>query len=171
MGVTIHFEGRLRNEEAFVRSMEVAAAFAREKGWTANPIAEETVALSRVRGEEDWDYLGPTKGLALDPHASCDPVRLEFDRDLYVQEFVKTQFAPIEIHLQIVELLRALSTEFEDLQVEDEGEYWDTSNPAALDGHRQACFHALKDELAKHPDHVGPVRLSTGRIVDLMSRE
>ena len=74
----------------------------------------------------EWDYVGPTKGIILYLHEECDPVRMEFDRDLYVQEFVKTQFSGPHVHMKVISLLRGLQVFFEDLKVEDEGEYWGT---------------------------------------------
>lgn len=171
MGVTIHFEGRLRGSDAYEHLVRLAEGFAVQHGWRIESIAEVEVALCRVQNEEDWDYVGPTRGVALYPHEDCDPLRLEFDRDLYVQEFVKTQFAPIEIHLKAIELLRLVAPEFEALEVEDEGEYWDTSDLAVLEQHIRTCRQVLDGELKAHPDYAGPVRLPSGRIVDYMSRE
>lgn len=171
MGVTIHFEGRLRGSAAFDRALAHARAFAAQRGWRAEPIAEVEVTLRRVRDEEHWDYTGPTRGVAIHPHQNCDPLRLEFDRNLYLQEFVKTQFAPVDVHVTVVELLRLLAPEFETLRVEDEGEYWETSNRSVLERHIHTCLRVLEDELKERPDHVGPVRLPSGRIVDLMSRK
>lgn len=171
MGVTIHFEGRLREAASFDRVLGVARDFSVQHAWPSEPIDETEVTLLRVRDEQDWDYIGPTRGLALHPHADCDPLRLEFDRDLYVQEFVKTQFAPPDTHVKVVELLRLLAPEFESLQVEDEGEYWGSSDLRILQGHIGACLRVLEEELKARPDHHGPVRLPNGRIVDYMSRE
>lgn len=42
-------------------------------------------------------------------------LRLELDRDLYAQESVKTQVAPIDVHVGIVERLTRLASEFEEL--------------------------------------------------------
>ena len=43
--------------------------------------------LTRVRDEQDWDYVGPVKGVVISTDEDCDHVRLEFDSDLYAQEF------------------------------------------------------------------------------------
>jgi hypothetical protein len=59
------------------------------EGWPIQPIASGEVTLSRVRDEKDWDYIGPVNGIVIYLHEDCDPVRLEFDRDLYIQEFIK----------------------------------------------------------------------------------
>src|SRR5882724_3021013 len=105
MGVTIHFEGQLFDESAFDALVPAVTTFAKERGWSTQQIECQEVTLLRVRDEEDWDYSGPTKGVVIYPNVDCDPVRLEFDKDLYVQEFTKTQFAGVQTHLQVLELL------------------------------------------------------------------
>ena len=171
MGVTIHFEGRLHDQEAFARAMEAARSFADQNGWHHVPLAKEMATLTRTRGEEDWDYVGPTSGVTISPHDDCDPLHLEFDRDLYVQEFVKTQFAPPIVHMRIIELLRRIAPEFDDLQVDDEAEYWPTSEEALLEAHRQAFVQAFEEALKENPRLAGPFRLPDGRMVDLMEQE
>jgi hypothetical protein len=169
MGVTIHFEGSLHSATALHESLEVARHFAKANGWQVEVIDSPTATLRRVRDEEDWDYVGPVKGLALFPGPDCDPVRLEFDRELYVQEFTKTQFAGLDTHVKVVELLRALEPFFAELKVEDEGEFWETRDREGLKGHVEACNRALRDYLADHPSAQPKVRLEDGRIVDFLS--
>ena len=70
MGVTIHFEGSI----------------AKAEGWSSE-IAAKVATLTRVRDEQDWDYVGPVKGVVISTDEDCDHVRLEFDSDLYAQEF------------------------------------------------------------------------------------
>jgi hypothetical protein len=109
MGVTIHFDGQLLNEEAFRGLVSAASGFASSHRWLTEPIESEQATLLRVRdNEEAWNYVGSVKGIVLCPSEDCDPVRLEFDRDLHVQEFIRTQFAGPETHLKVVELFRVL---------------------------------------------------------------
>ena len=93
MGVTVHFEGQLFSEQAFRQLVELVSSRARSAGWRTELIASDEVTLLRVRDERDWVYIGPVKGIAVFMHDDCDPARFEFDKDLYVQEFTKTQFA------------------------------------------------------------------------------
>ena len=168
MGVTIHFEGKLRNRSSLDATVRAAATFARARGWTATPILEEQARLARARDKKDWDYEGPTSGIELLPHTRSDPVRLEFDRDLYIQEFTKTQFAGPTVHQEVVDLLRELAPHFETLSVQDEGEYWETGDAVLLSTHIHNCDRALADELRKHPGAQGPVQLD-GRWIDIIS--
>jgi hypothetical protein len=169
MGVTIHFEGKLKDQATFEAVVQAAGAFARARGWGVEPISEVDAHLARVRDEEDWDYQGPTSGVAILPHERCDPLRLEFDVDLYVQEYTKTQFAGPGVHMEVVALLRELAPHFETLQVDDEGEYWDTSDAALLTKHIETCNRALTDEIRKHPGAQGPVQIAAGRWVDIIT--
>jgi hypothetical protein len=50
-------------------------------------------------------------------------LRLEFDGDVYVQEFIKTQFAGVQVHIEVLKLLKAVEPLFRQLKVEDEVKY------------------------------------------------
>ena len=166
MGVTIHFEGRLRDESAYRAVLDTVTQFAKQHQWPSRPITETETTLKRVRAEVDWDYVGPTKGVELIPHVDSEPFRLEFDDRLYIQEFIKTQFAPIEVHIAVCELLSSLKPYFAELTVEDEGEYFTTTKLDVLVGHRDRIFKVLEDIRAKNPAVRILVRFGNGRIFD-----
>ena len=67
---------------------------------------------------------------------------------------VKTQFGPIEGHVALVEMLAALKQEFLlDLEVRDEGEYWETRDLARLTtkiGYVQAAIDGLAEGLNRY---------------------
>lgn len=167
MGVTIHFEGQLKDQAALHDLIAAAEAFAQEQGWRTELIESDKATLLRVRDEENWDYVGPVRGIVLYPHLDCDPVRLEFDRDLYIQEFTKTQFAGAEIHLKALELLRRIVVFFKEFKVEDEGEYWETGNAQLLADHLSQSRKAIESELRKTPSARMKVKTPDGRIMDL----
>jgi hypothetical protein len=79
--------------------------------------------------------------------------------------FTKTQFGPLEGHVAVVETLAALKREFlPDLEVSDEGGYWETRNVAelarrhsflkkAIEGMAEGLRrHGLSPEAAEDPD-------------------
>ena len=79
--------------------------------------------------------------------------------------FVKTQFGPVEGHVALVEMLAALKREFlPDLEVSDDGGYWETRDlaelvrkhsltQAAIDGLAEGLRrHGLSREAAEDPD-------------------
>lgn len=168
MGVTVHFEGRLRDQAAYDALIHVATAFAENRGWQVLSFDIPIAKLSRVRHEQDWDYEGPTKGIELHVHPSSEPIRLEFDEDLYIQEYTKTQFAPPEIHMELVALLDQLAPYFATMQVVDEGEYYESRDENLLLHHRDRCFEMLDEHLANDKSLSGPIRLPSGRIADLV---
>ncbi len=171
MGVTIHFEGRLKDEASFEAIMAETRLFCEDRSWPYESINEPHVKLSRVRDEKDWDYEGSVKGIAVQPHENSEPFRLEFDKDLYIQEYTKTQFAPIEIHIGLVELLSRLQPHFDHLEIIDEGEFFETRDHDTLVKHINRCFEVLDEYLVQEDKYYGPVRLESNRIADVMSRD
>jgi hypothetical protein len=140
MGVTIHFKGQLKGLSEYRQLMEIAKAHAGQNDWPAEEISTEAARLLRVTDDEkNWDYEGPVSGIALFPHPDAEPLRLEFDTDLYVQEYVKTQFAGDDAHAAIVQFLREIEPLFLNLQVEDEAEYWETNDRELLQRHLFQC--------------------------------
>jgi hypothetical protein len=170
LGVTIHFEGRLRDEDAYRQFIDTALSFANEMEWSCREFHNDQTHLKRVRGEEEWDYVGLSRGVEISPHEACDPFRLEFDKDFYIQEFTKTQFAPIEIHVLIADFLRKNADSFDSFLVEDEGEFFETNDLGLLETHIENCNSLMEEYLAQPNKYYGPVRLEDGRIVDLMER-
>ena len=169
MGVTVHFEGRLRGEKAYADLLRSVEETAEAKTWLTERFENGEVTLLRVReDEEPQNYNGPAKGIVRYIHEDCDPVRLEFDRELYIQEFVKTQFAGVPAHLELIKLLRDLQQFFEELTVEDEGEYWQTGNEDLLAEHIRRCNEMIAEFATKNPSAQVKVRDPRGRLMDLL---
>ncbi len=93
MGVTLHFEGRLKSSQAFSDLVLHIEEIGRVETLLTERFKKSQARLGRGSEEEPWDYIGPTKGIVLYLHEDCEPLRLEFDQELCVQEWVKTQFA------------------------------------------------------------------------------
>jgi hypothetical protein len=74
-----------------------------------------------VKDEVDWDYTGFTQGIELRPHPNTDPLRLEFDEELYIQQYIKTQFAGPVVQIKVVTFLKNIQPFFNGFRVEDEG--------------------------------------------------
>ena len=169
MGVTIHFEGQLSDESAYRSLIDVASSFAVEQCWLTETIEMSHATLSRVRDEKDWDYSGPVKGIVVYPHEDCEPMRLEFDCNLFIQQYVKTQFAGVPIHLKVVELLRATRPFFSEFKVEDEGEFWQSGDVKRLEEHMCSIQNVIDAEIKKNPSSRMKIKSPNGRIFDLFT--
>jgi hypothetical protein len=169
MGITIHFEGQLKDASAYQHLVELISSVANAEGWQVERIASSETTLTRIRDGQEWDYVGPAKGILVSIAEDCDPVRFEFDNTLYVQEFTKTQFAGVRVHLKVLELLRIVRPFFHDLRVEDEGEYWETGILQALTEHMNRAQKAIEAELQKYPNGRVGVKTPSGRIMDLVT--
>jgi len=169
MGVVIYFEGQLKSENDLAWVTTIANQFAEKYDFDSKIIDEKNKVLGRVRGEEEWDYEGAVRGIRLNIAEWAEPVWLEFDENLYLQDFCKTQFADITTHVLLVELLRAIAPCFEELDVFDEGKFWETNDLAVLSEQREAFFEALAQAQKENPElQAGPFKTREGRIIDAM---
>ena len=169
MGVTIHYSGHLREPLAYGLLIGEVQDFAEQQSWPHRLISKSGATLERWdQTGREWTVRGDTRGIELLPHDWCEPLTLEFDREHFVQDFTKTQYAPPEIHVAIVELFQHLAPFFRDLDVSDEGEYWESGDLDRLRDMFDECFQALHDALAENPEARGPIRLEGGRIADII---
>jgi hypothetical protein len=167
-GVTIRYQGRARSRAAVDKALAAARAEAERLGWTVEDASLPEGAPVRLNKEKARPYKGPIKGIVMRPHPRCEPFYLQFDATLYSQDFVKTQFAGADVHVQIVGLLKKLARHFADLKVEDEGEYWATADRKKLEDHLEAVNRMIRELQATHPNARSPVTNKEGRIVDIL---
>ena len=168
MGVTIHFFGQLKNTESLEKVISVAREFAEGKRCEVSSLDCDNKHLIRVKDGEQCDYEGPVRGIQFHPDENCDPFVLEFDKDLYIQNFCKTQFAGISTHVEVIQLLRDIEPYFETFEVMDEGDFWKTSDISVLEQKFEAFFAAAERMVKENPKLKGPIRLANGRILDLI---
>lgn len=167
MGVTIHFEGQAKSESDYRQILEKGISFAKRVNSEIIELDSEFKILQRVKDELDWNYEGQVKGIQIQPHENTDPIVLEFDKDLYIQEYCKTQFEGIATHIEIIGFLKDIEPHFESLEVIDEGEFWETNNVELLEEHFENCFTAIDNAKEENPNLNGPYRIGD-RIIDLM---
>ncbi|UOE37011.1 hypothetical protein [Chryseobacterium oryzae] len=168
MGITIHFEGKLKNNENFDLLIRKVIEFSQFENWEYFQFENDNKILERVRNDEDWDYEGLTKGIQVQPHENSEPLNFEFDKDLYIQEYCKTQFAEIETHLKIIELIKVIQDNFETLKIFDEGEFWETNDINLLKEHWENFYIAMNEAIEENNELQGPFKMENGRIIDLM---
>jgi len=167
-GVTIHYEATAKDLPSARHFIDVARAEAQKLGWEVQDANQATATILRVIGETEKPYTGPLTGIVIRPHPLCDPLFLRFGSDLFLQDFVKTQFAGPDIHIAIVGLLRKLQPSLRSLSVEDEGDYWHTRSRKVLTDHMNTVNRLVAVRKKANPTARGPVRLSDGRVVDLI---
>lgn len=168
MGVTVHFEGRLKTSNDFEKVIDIGRNLAMRKNAEIINLDSDNKILHRVKDEKEWDYEGKVRGIQFLVHENSDPIFLEFDKDFYIQEYCKTQFAGISTHIELIQLLRDIEPFFEELIVIDEGEFWETSDINILEQKFEDFFRAAEQAVQENPKLKGPFRLGDGRIVDLM---
>ncbi len=148
MGLTIHYSGTLPDPNSVMNLVEDVKDFCNVMKWNYNildddwsePVECSTViedGCVRIKGN-----LG-LKGISISIHPDCERLAFLFDsqgrivslpgrivdvEDCFTDS-VKTQFAPVEVHITIIKILRFIKNNYiPDLAVLDEGEYWETGN-------------------------------------------
>jgi len=144
MGVTIRYEGRLRSPDSYDELAARVKQVADRHEWLFSAILAKKVHLPRIVDGEVDEYVGPLKGVVVNPHQDCEAVRFLFDATGFMQGFVKTQFCPSRIHIRIVELLRSIEDLFTVFRVVDEGAYWETGRVDMLDQRKKLLANEIE---------------------------
>lgn len=154
MGVTIHFRGSLDDKNRVHELMEEVTDICESMDWEYNLLDEDwekvpNLAINPVEdGAMGLDGHAGLKGILFCPNPDCEVVSLTFTSEGHLNSlmnlatgqtkeedgkppwvFTKTQFAGAEAHVSIVKLLKYLKQKYmSDLEVEDEGNFWDTGD-------------------------------------------
>jgi hypothetical protein len=157
MGVTLHYRGTLDDLGRLPALCDELADIAQSMGWETFRFDDDFNAPvdahleHRDGGASIEGNLG-LKGICLSPGDGCETLWFCFDRDgnlrtpmgqillldgtIPLEEtwaFTKTQFASPELHMWIVGLLKHLKKHYiANLEVRDEGGYWETGDEAEL---------------------------------------
>ncbi|HEY6167604.1 MAG TPA: hypothetical protein VI454_06165 [Verrucomicrobiae bacterium] len=167
-GVTIHYEGTAASPSAVAKIIEVVTAAAKKNKWTIEDTSAKRGRLLRVIDEKNKDYEGKVTGVVIRIGGNCEPLHFQFGDDLFMQDFVKTQFAGADVHIQIVEMLESIRPFVKQLTVGDEGEFWGKRDRAILEGHIQKINSVIADMKKKNPKARVAVRLESGRVADVI---
>ena len=171
MGITIHYKGMLKDVDMIAPIVEELVDIAKTMEWEYAILDKNTAQTSALKLEQDEksDKIIaklPLKGISLSIHKKCEKLQLFFDKNGILRDppqmefshvhdeapsflFIKTQFAPLQVHITIIKLLKYLSKKyFSEFQVFDEGDYWETENENIL--RYKLISHAKKmDQVAQ----------------------
>ena len=162
MGVSLAYRGRLADLTRIEDFEDRLLDFALEVGglariWRSHGDGEPQrvvrgVILDLAPGQESTSLLVSPEGWLIGLTDIEDAERGRLKEPPWC--FTKTQFGPIEGHVALVEMFTALRREFlPDLEVNDEGGYWETHDLAELARRRtavQAALGGLAEGLRRH---------------------
>ena len=185
MGVSIHYRGLLNDATQFPVLSDELTDIANTMGWQSTRVEDDwgEPANARLVGSRNGaridGHLG-LKGVQITPRPEGESLSFFFDREGALRSpmsmvlilegtlkpehawvSVKTQFLSPEIHVWIIGLLKYLKKRYiSDLEVSDEGMYWETGD---IDGLRE------KMDLIDAKIECISNELSVGRFADVTS--
>jgi len=157
MGITIYYKGSIPNQKLIDQLQEEMVDISETLNWSYhlwNEDQNRPFNASIVHTDNGARIEGhiPLRGITIyvDPHV--EPFNLLFNPKLQLSTFmleilkhdgtlekdfawisVKTQFGDVNAHIGIVKMLRHLKKVYlPDLEVKDEGEYWETGDKERL---------------------------------------
>ncbi|MFP4416551.1 MAG: hypothetical protein ACOC41_05245 [Chitinivibrionales bacterium] len=163
MGITIHYRGTLSDlsqlSSLTTELQDIAQSM--QWQWSTEKSSDGFASLAR-----DFNI----SGISLMPHTHCEPLFFFSNQDGELVDprilalnpgkthhswiSIKTQFAPPQTHMWICGLLRYLKKNYlPDLEVVDEGGYWDTQKQEVLDSRLQLIartMDVMEEELSSH---------------------
>ena len=178
MGVSIHYRGRVAEIQNIKAICDELAAIADRMNWPCTRLDEDwsqaadaTIEVTE-QGSQITGHL-PLKGVGLTPHPKCETLQFFFDANGHLRDplsmvniseetletedawiSVKTQYAGPETHIGIIGLLKYLKkVHLPDLQVQDEGQYWETGN-----------FETLKEKMDFVSEKIAAVSATLSRV-------
>ncbi|MFO7846295.1 MAG: hypothetical protein R6V27_07030 [Balneolaceae bacterium] len=164
MGITIHYKGSIRRLSEIDTLVDILEDFAKILEWKT----ERYPSLSVTDKQADTDAFGIQqhqdrhypRGIVVYPHESCEPFSFTFTKEKNLVDFrgsylqnrtespgwlhVKTQFAPVDSHIAIIKLMKYLRGSFiPDLEVKDEGGYWESEDEKQLESRMESLNQAM----------------------------
>ena len=155
MGLSIHYRGRLKTPELISLITDELVDICLSLGWETSLLDEDfsmentSELVPTEKGVKITGHL-PLKGVGIAPGEGSEGVSFFFDREGNLiapltmaisgpvkgelpWAAVKTQFAPLDIHITLIKLFRYLKKKyFEIFEVSDEGSYWETGDEVLL---------------------------------------
>jgi hypothetical protein len=191
VGITIHYSGTLDDLRVLPDLLTAARHFCFQRRWKYIDVDDRILGtVERWVPSDDEQFhtqespIDDTlRGIIAQPHPESESVWFTFNQSgelcFYMPKpepghywenkflFTKTQFAPLDVHISICEFLQLIRDKyFPSLRVVDEGEYWETHDPARL-ARNLGKLTAIMDQLGEalqDPEH--PLTLKIQGAVD-----
>ncbi|MFC1479175.1 hypothetical protein ACFL6F_01130 [Planctomycetota bacterium] len=146
MGVTLHFQGKVEsvdNRKSLISELE---DICKDMKWDYNLLDEddnvEGIVISVDKGCDPLPFLFDKTGKLC---SVSTLVAFEEDADYKYYVSVKTQFTTLDAHIAIIKLLKYIKRKYiNDLNVTDEGKYWETEDKNLLE------FRSRSENWARH---------------------
>ena len=168
MGITISYRGRvnpkLKLREFYIYSTLVS----KEKGWSISEMEERDGLTMLEQKDGEIPYTGKLLSFSIDIHENCEPLQFQITQDGYFNNWCKTQFAPLEAHIGVVDFFTQVKIKLAELVVQDEGAYWESRDKEALEERIIRCYMEMQKAKEEDPDYYGPIKSEKGRITDLV---
>ncbi|HEY4492698.1 MAG TPA: hypothetical protein VI958_11910 [Acidobacteriota bacterium] len=171
MGITIHASGKIDRIDDIPRLIDDLKGAAIESNWKYHIIDDDfgvrpNAVLTRresVKPTASIEGSLGLKGIILNVDPKAEPLAILFDCNGVLTDMMqqlswihdneqgdrfttcKTQFADIDAHIRIIELLDTLKKKYvSNLSVSDEGSYWESRDRRLLAEKRIALGHCLR---------------------------
>jgi hypothetical protein len=132
MGLSFHYSGRIREYNKIDSLIEEVKDLCRDLNWTYDILDDDQIKGIIVGvGESEplWFTFVPDG-------RTCNVLNLQYtdpNDKYYSLCAVKTQYAGPEVHISMIKMLRYISEKyFSEIEVMDEGEYWETGDEENL---------------------------------------
>jgi hypothetical protein len=132
MGLTFHYAGKIRDYKQIDRLMEEVIDLCKGLNWTYDILDDDRIkgiVTGAPESEPLWFTFTPDG-------KTCNVVNLQYSdpsEPYYSYSHVKTQYAGPEAHMAMIKMLRYMSDKyFSEIEVSDEGEYWETGDEENL---------------------------------------
>jgi hypothetical protein len=168
MGITIHYRGRVNPKLKIKEFYIYCKLICDEKKWSISSMEETSGPALLIQMDGEIPYDGKLVSFAIDAHENCEPVQFQITSEGYFNNWCKTQFAPLEIHMGIVDMFAQVKIKLAELVIRDEGGYWETRDAGALEERIVDCYLEIQKSKDEDPEYYGPVKSENGRITDLL---
>lgn len=152
MGLSFHYKGAIRNFSLIGELTEEVQDICKSLNWNYHVWKKKRPTNTKKAASDSLNYTPhDLKGISVSPNECeplfltflpdgnlCSPLKLIFNdpvtNDLMIEVIhVKTQFAGPDTHIALLKLLRYLKEKyFTELEVDDEGLYWETEDEKTL---------------------------------------